>query len=613
MREFRQKIRSEEVVIYRVETEDDLDTFRDFVRRNLRALAADSETTSLHMYAPGFKTRLVQFGNPWEAWVIPVEHGGIFKEEARRALVAAQSLIFHNGMFDLQVFDREFGLPLEDMWPKTTDTQIIAKLIDPRPPEKGGIGSALEDVTRHYIDPEIADSVKGLMRMLAKKHKTTKEKVFAKVDLDDPDYNLYAGMDAILAARLVQIQLPRIPGPSKRLLQWEHDIAKVCSFMQRTGFLLDVEYSQNLSIQLLKDEEHWSNVALDLGVENVNSGDQVAEALLKMGVKLTDRTTSGKFKTDKAVLDKLIEAGNPLAKAVKEAKKAGKWRSTWVDTFLSTRDENDRCHASINTLQARTGRMSITGIPAQTLPSGDWMIRRCFIADPGHRIASMDYQAQELRVLAALSGDATMIQAFRENADLHLLTARAAFGDHITKDDKERKYAKTVNFGRVYGGGARTVAAQTGIDLETAQRVVKGFDTAYPGVTKYSRRLQQVARSQGFVQTPSGRQLPVDPARAYSALNYMVQSTSRDVTCRALLKLHDAGFTQYLRLPIHDEIVASLPEKKAKWGAETIAGLMAEEMGPVWIGTDADVGLRSWGSLYVEEKDKERLLGTVVI
>jgi DNA polymerase-1 len=96
-----------------------------------------------------------------------------------------------------------------------------------------------------------------------------------------------------------------------------------------------------------------------------------------------------------------------------------------------------------------------------------------------------------------------------------------------------------------------------------------------------------------------GRRLPVDPTRAYSALNYLIQSTSRDVTGKALLRLHESGFTPYLRLPIHDEILASVPEAKAQWGAERIAELMAEQMGPVLIDTDPEVGGRSWGSLYM--------------
>lgn len=598
MKRFVHQVEGQEVTINRVETTDDLEDFRNFVRRNLKGLAVDSETTGLDMYSDDFRVRLVQFGTPNEAWVVPVEHGGQFYDDVRRTLLGVDKLVFQNGTFDLQVFDRHLGVRMERLWPKVLDTKILAHLVDPRGREEGGFGHGLEDLTRHYIDPEVAENVKGLMAKLAKDHKTTKNRIWKIIDLDHPEYNLYAGMDTILAARLSKKLFPLVPSSARPLIRFEHEVAEICAYMERTGFLLDVEYTEGLSKKLREEEEYWTQVAKDLGVENVNSTEQVADGLEAMGVRITGRTPSGKRQVDKKLLEKLVKEENQLAKAVVEAKKARKWRTTWVDGFLANRDENDRCHANIQSLRARTARMSITGIPAQTLPSGDWMIRRCFLADEGHVMGSIDYQAQELRVLAALSGDATMIQAFKDGADLHLLTARAAFGEHIQKDDKERKYAKVVNFGRVYGGGAKTVAAQTGIDMETAKKVVEGFDNAYPGVAQYSRKLQMQAVRQGYITTPSGRRLPVDPDRAYAALNYMVQSTSRDVTCRGLVRLHKAGFTPYLRLPIHDEVVASLPEAKAEWGAEQIAKHMAEQMGPVWIGTDPEVGKRSWGSLY---------------
>lgn len=598
MQRFVHQVAGQEVTINRVESLDDLEDFRNFVRANLKGLAVDSETTGLDMYSPGFKTRLVQFGTPTEAYVIPVEHGGRFVEDTRRALLGVQRLVFQNGVFDLQVFDRHLDVKMEQLWPKVLDTKILAHLVDPRGQEEGGIGHGLEALTRHYVDAEVADNVKGLMVKLAKEFKTTKNKIWSVIDLDHPEYNLYAGMDTILAARLSKVLSPLVPTVSRKLIGFEHEVAEICAYMERNGFLLDVEYTEGLSKRLKEDEEYWTEVAAKLGVENVNSTEQVADGLEAMGVKIKDRTPSGKRKVDKKLLESLEKEGNELAKAVTQAKKARKWRTTWVDGFLANRDENDRCHANIQSLRARTARMSITGIPAQTLPSGDWMIRRCFLADEGHVMGSIDYQAQELRVLAALSGDATMIQAFKDGADLHLMTARAAFGDHIQKDDPERKYAKTVNFGRVYGGGAKTVATQTGISMEKAKQVVDGFDKAYPGVARFSKQLQQQAMRQGFIVTPSGRRLPVDEDRAYAALNYMVQSTSRDVTCRGLVKLHRAGFTPYLRLPIHDEVVASLPAEKAEWGAEQIAKHMAEQMGPVWVGTDPEVGKRSWGSLY---------------
>jgi DNA polymerase-1 len=598
LKRFVHQVDGQEVTINRVESLDDLEGFRNFVRSNLKGLAVDSEATGLDMYSDEFRLRLVQFGTPDESWVIPVELGGQFVDDTRKALLGVDRLVFQNGGFDLQVFDQKLDVQMEQLWHKTLDTRILAHLVDPRGREEGGFGHGLEDLTRYYIDADVADNVKGLMTKIAKEHKTTKNKIWSLIDLDHPEYNLYAGMDTILAARLSRKLFPLVPNSARPLIKFEHEVAEICSYMERTGFLLDVEYTEHLSARLSLEEEKWTQVAKDLGVENVNSTDQVADGLESMGVRITGRTPSGKRQVDKKLLEELVKAENPLAKAVVEAKKARKWRTTWVDGFLSNRDKNNRCHANIQSLRARTARMSITGIPAQTLPSGDWMIRRCFLADEGHVMGSIDYQAQELRVLAALSGDETMIQAFKDGADLHLLTARAAFGEHITDKDKERKYAKVVNFGRVYGGGAKTVAAQTGIDMATAKKVVEGFDNAYPGVAVYSRKLQNQAVRQGYITTPSGRRLPVDADRAYAALNYMVQSTSRDVTCRGLVKLHKAGFTPYLRLPIHDEVVASLPAGKAEWGAERIAHFMAEEMGPVFIGTDPEVGKRSWGSLY---------------
>ena len=604
MIQYRHEVAGEVVTINVVQGESDLEGFRNFIRGNLSLLGCDSETTGLDIFNDGFRCRTVQFGNEVESWVIPVELGGRMVEDVRLALLGVQKLIFQNAAFDLQVFDRTLGVPMEKLWPKVVDTKILAHLIDPRGQDEGGPGQSLEDLTRVHIDPDVADNVKTLMKNLAADTKgATVATIWKKIDLFHPTYLLYAGMDPILAYRLYCKLTPLVPRVSYDLVPYEHKLAEICAYMERTGFLLDVEYTQQLSIDLKVQESLNTEIALNYGCENVNSTEQVADVLEILGVKITGRTPSGKRKVDDALLSHLVADGTPaqhsFAAAVIEAKKALKWRKTWVDTFLKNRDSNDRCHASINPLRARTARMSITGIPAQTLPAGDSMIRRCFLADPGQLIASVDYQAQELRVLAALSGDRTMIQAFKDGADLHLMTAQAAFGDHITKDNKEeRSWAKTVNFGRVYGGGAKTVAEQTGLDLPTAKRVVDGFDRAYPGVQTLSQKLQREAIQNGYITTPVGRRLPVDPNRAYSALNYLIQSSSRDVTGRALVRLHEAGFTPYLRLPIHDEVLASLPEDKAAWGAERIAEIMAEDMGPVHIGTDAEVGKRSWGSLY---------------
>lgn len=592
------QVAGQEVVINQVETYDDLVDFREFVRKNRRILACDSEATGLDMYSDKFRLRLVQFGNRYESYVIPVELGGQFIGDVVGALKFVDKLVFQNGMFDLQVFDRHLGIPMESLWPKVMDTKILAHLVDPRGQDEGGVGHSLEGLTRHYIDAEVADNVKGLMTKIAKEHKTTKAKIWSLIDLNHPEYNLYAGMDTILAARLYNRLWSEVPSANKsndvfdgmNLVQFEHKIAEICSYMERTGFLLDVEYTQKLSDRLYEDEQNYIEMAAAFGCENVNSTEQVANVLESRGIRITDRTPSGKRKVDKVLLERLVKAGDLFAQSVVEAKKARKWRTTWVDGFLNNRDSDNRCHANINALRARTGRMSITGIPAQTLPSGDWTIRRCFVADEGQQIIACDYQTQELRVLAALAGDEVMQKAFRDGADLHQLTADSA--------GVSRKVGKTTNFAYVYGSGAKNIAESCGIDVATAKRVIEGFETSYPNVKALSKRLQQQAIRQGFITTPIGRRLPVDERRPYASLNYMVQSSSRDVTARALVRLHQKGFTPYLRLPVHDELILSVPSEKAEWGASKVASIMAEDFQGVHVGTDKEVYGKSWGHGY---------------
>lgn len=597
MIELRHEVGGDLVTVYVVETPEDLDGFHDFVRAHRNCLAVDTETTGLDIYSDTFECRLVQFGNQSEAWILPVELSDKLVDEVRKTLGFVDRLVMQNASYDLQVLDRCFGIKMEELWPKITDTQILAKLVDPRPYEAGGFGHSLEHLVAKFVSEDEAANVKGLMTKLAQEHKTTKAKIWAEIDLFHEDYLLYAGMDTVFTSRVCSSLSRLVPDVSRGLIEYERKISEICSYIDRKGFLLDRQYAQDLSSKWEAEQEVWEAIAFTgYGVDSVNSTEDVAEALEEMGV-VTGRTETGKRRVDKELLGRLIGEGNELAEIVSEAKKLGKWRKTWVQKFLNTADSEDRCHTFINPLQARTSRMSITGIPAQTLPASDSLVRRCFVAEPGHVIASVDYQTQELRVLAALSGDRTMIQAFETNDDLHQITADASA---VT-----RKVGKMANFLTVYGGGAKTLAEQAQVDFPTARRVLDGFAKTYPGVSRYSKKLAKEAGERGYIVTPMGRRLPVDSSRCYSALNYMVQSSSRDVTCRALIRLHEAGFTPYLRLPIHDEIVASLPAGKAVWGAREIGRLMAEQMGPVLIGTDGEIGGRSWGSLYLKEGETE--------
>lgn len=590
MIELRHEIEGDLVTINVVETPEDLDGFHDFILAH-NCIAVDTETTGLDIYSDSFECRLIQFGTQSEAWILPVELSDKLVVQAANALFVTEKIVMQNASYDLQVLDRCFGIKMEELWPKVTDTQILAKLVDPRPYEAGGFGHSLEHLIAEFISKDEAIEVKGLMTKLAKEHKTTKSNIWSIIDLFHPEYLKYAGMDTVFTARVCSKLSKLVPDVSRQLVAYEHKVSEICSYIDRRGFLLDVDYAQSLSDRWSTEQEVWEAIAfVNYGVDKVNSTEDVAEALEEMGVVISGRTETNRRKVDRELLGRLIEDGNELASIVEEAKKLGKWNKTWVRKFLEARDSDDRCHTFINPLQARTSRMSITGIPAQTLPASDSLVRRCFVAEPGHLIASVDYQTQELRVLAALSGDRTMIGAFESAADLHQITADASA---VT-----RKVGKMANFLTVYGGGPKKLAEQAHVDFPTARRVLDGFAKTYPAVARYSKKLAAEAGRCGYIITPMGRKLPVDSSRSYSALNYMIQSSSRDVTCRALIRLHESGFTPYLRLPIHDEIVASLPAGKAQWGADEIGRLMAEQMGPVLIGTEGEVGRRSWGSLY---------------
>ncbi|MGW0575805.1 DNA polymerase [Streptomyces sp. NPDC002920] len=589
------RLKGQPISIRVVESERDLSEFEEFVSRH-QILGFDTETTGLDWWAPDFRCRLAQFGTGAETWVVPVEKGPSFAAAVRWALLRLEWLVAHNGNFDLHVVEQTLGIPMEELAPKMWDTRLLAHLVDPRAVKERGPGLKLEELTKFYVCETTAEEVKGSIRELAKKYKTTKEKIWKLVELFDSDFLLYAGMDPVLVYRLFQILYRLVPARSKLqgLIGWEHQLAHVTAKMERTGYLLDVEYAEMRCAELSAEQQRWELVAKTFGVENVNSNQQLIDVFTDLGVRLTKRTSKGNLSIDDDVLSAI---DHPLANAVVQAKKSGKWRKTWFERALNGRDSENRVHASINSLQARTSRMSISGsIPAQTFPAGDGYVRHMFLADEGHVSCSIDFGNMELRYLAAFSRDPTMLNAFLKGLDLHQITADAA--------EVARKIGKMANFLTVYGGGWAALMEQAHVDEATARKVLDAFARTYPGVGAFGKRLADEAKRTGFVYTATGRRLPVDPGKWFRALNYFVQGGSRDVTARALLELDKAGFGPYMRLPIHDEIVFSFPEKEASQMAREAARLMEFSVQGLLIPADAEIGERSWGSVLELEESK---------
>ncbi|MFD7776621.1 DNA polymerase [Streptomyces sp. NPDC059753] len=617
MKYFPYRIAGDETMTRVPETAADLEEFRRWVEHKASTgemIGADTETTGLDTFSPAYRLRTVQFGDARDAWVLQVEYRPEMQQAARWALLTLPRLVFHNATFDMLVLDRHLRVPLATLAPKVTDSKIIAHLFDPRPRHEGGYGLKLKELCARDVDPNAPDTQEDLTQVFHTIGET-KHSGWAKIDINHPTYLQYAGLDAILVSRVLPILEARLrkAGVKPGLVEFEHRVMIVCARMERRGMLVDRDYVRPLVDRLQEEAALHAGKAAKYGVTSVNAPKQVSTALLGMGETLTETTDSGNLKVDKEVLQSLADVDrdwvrigartpNPLADAVLRSKRAGKWATSYGVAMRDKLDADGRIHPQISSLQARTARMSISKPPLQQLPSGDWTIRRALLADPGHRIFSVDYSAVEMRVLAALADERTMKRAISEGRDLHDFTAELIWGPQFTK--KHRKMGKGVGFGKVYGGGATTLSRQTGAPIAEVKSAIAAYDRVYPGIRRYSNKVQREARGYGYiVWTPVGRRLPLDRDRVYAATNYMVQSTARDVLCQALLDMDDKGLTDYLYLPIHDECLGSAPADIVDEVAREVGAAMAMDFFGVPLDTDPEVGGRSWGSLYMKTPD----------
>ena len=550
------------------------------------------------MYSKDFKVRLVQAGTATEAFTWQPEHF----PELTRAAVTTRPWAGHNSTFDQLALERSCGIPFSATAAFAIDTGIFSRLLDPREKRRGGIGNTLGELVTHYLGLDEKHTSQKALLDAGRTHGLTKDTLWENIPADDPTYLTYAGLDVLQTARLAPVLMTKLKQRGLGwLADWEHRLAYVLTHMTRRGTLLDVPYAEQAKTEFLEQyEQHEARLA-ELGITPTASGrrNSAKAALLKrfeqLGVTFTKRTKTGQVALDDDVMQKIAardDEAADLARTVLAAKKAWHYGDGYLGGFLAAVGHDGRVHPTINPLAAATGRMSITNPPLQQVPKDEKALRGAFIADPGEVIVSVDFDAVEARVAAAVTRDPTLTKEILAGTDVHAETARQIFGDGFTKE--QRDAAKIMFFGGfLYGGGAETVARQAGIPLEIAQpvraRLKKRFPKVQATMDAFTEKLGD--RGGSFV-TPTGRHLITD--RGYRTLNYMVQGPARDICADAALRMANAGLTDMLRLVVHDEYVLSVPKDQLGDVLPAINDCMNMEFRGIPITASAEVLGERW-------------------
>jgi len=394
----------------------------------------------------------------------------------------------------------------------------------------------------------------------------------------------YAAEDADIVVQLHRVQQPRVAADAGLDFVYssiEMPTSEVLFRMERTGVLLDCALLDEQSRELGERVLALENKAYELAGQpfNLGSPKQLGDILFgKMGLPVVKKTATGQPSTDEDVLQQLA-ADYPLPKLLLEHRGLSKLKSTYTDKLPLMRNaRTGRVHTSFGQATAVTGRLASTDPNLQNIPvrtAEGRRIREAFIAPPGHTIVSADYSQVELRIMAHLSGDESLLKAFGEGADIHRATAAEIFGVPLAEvSGDQRRYIKAVNFGLIYGMSAFGLAAQLAIERSAAQMFIDKYFTRYPGVAEYMRRTRELAHKQGYVETVFGRRLwlpdinagggPRRQGAERAAINAPMQGTAADLIKLAMIVLQQwldrEQLGTRLILQVHDELVLEVPD-----------------------------------------------------
>jgi DNA polymerase-1 len=420
---------------------------------------------------------------------------------------------------------------------------------------------------------------------------------FAQVDVDRATQ--YSGEDSEMTLHVHQVLWPQLEASPRQREVYERiemPASAVLGRIERHGVLIDsallARQSRDLAERMLAIEQEA--YALAGQPFNMGSPKQIGEILFgRLGLPVKKKTATGAPSTDEEVLQELA-ADYPLPARILEHRSLSKLKGTYTDKLPQmVNPATGRVHTHYAQAVAVTGRLSSNEPNLQNIPirtAEGRRVREAFIAPPGWRIVSADYSQIELRIMAHISGDPGMTRAFAEGQDIHRATASEVFGVPPAEvSSEQRRYAKTINFGLIYGMGAFGLAQSLGIEQKAARDYIDRYFARFAGVRRYMEETKARAAELGYVETVFGRRLVLPeirggngPRRAGAerqAINAPMQGTAADLIKLAMIAVQDAldrhALGSRMIMQVHDELVLEVPEAELEWARAEVPRLMA--------------------------------------
>lgn len=396
------------------------------------------------------------------------------------------------------------------------------------------------------------------------------------------------------------------------LFETEMPLINVLSQMEKNGIKIDVSYFKNYSLELDLELNKIEKLIYEEAGEifNINSPKQLGEILfVKLNLPSGKKTKTG-YSTDVSVLEDLADYGFNIAKYILEYRKLNKLKTTYVDTLPTMIDNNSRIHTTFNQIGTVTGRLSSLDPNLQNIPvkTDDGIrIREGFVADTGNVLMSVDYSQVELRVLASLSKDNNLIEAYKNKEDLHNLTARKIFSlseaDEITRE--QRTIAKIINFSIIYGKTAFGLSKELKISVKDASEYISRYFKQYPRVTTFEKEIIEFAEEHGYVKTLFGRKRFISGITSSNkniksqaermAVNTVIQGTAAEILKKVMIKIYE-----YLKdkediallLQVHDELIFEVKKESLENYKENIMAIMRDtvKLEDVELETNVNIG-----------------------